>query len=146
MRNNNVACTNTPPGCRLPSSRLCVSGFFEYSSSYPRPPTYYFPSATDQDEKNCTRIASAKNRVSLESYRRNEETEVLLLVSRSLPFFRVERQSDETSNSIEYTVLSCTLFKLSKEFVIREMVEMKKSKWKNTMFVRWDSVTSNLTS
>lgn len=65
MRNNNVAYTSTPSGCRLPSSRLCSSGvFFEHSSFYPRPSTHYFASATDH-EKNCARIA--RIRVSLEN-------------------------------------------------------------------------------
>lgn len=71
MRNNNVAYTSTPSGCRLPSSRLYSSGvFFEYSSFYPRPSTHYFASATDH-EKNCTRIA--RIRVSLENWR-NEKS------------------------------------------------------------------------
>lgn len=70
MRNNNVAYTSTPSGCRL--YPLYSSGVFFFSStrvllSMAIYTHYYFASATDQNEKNCTRIA--RIRVSLENWR-----------------------------------------------------------------------------
>lgn len=115
MRNNNVAYTSTPSGCRLPSSRLYSSGvFFEYSSFYPRPSTHYFASATDH-EKNCTRIESVSR------WKIEETRKVLSLVSLTLPYCRVERQNDETSNNI-----NCSI-----RFSIKKEKDNNKYKWKN---------------